>query len=279
MSATAGYILRLMKRIGAMNRGAYFPLALEVLCAPVLIAAHDKPFGWAMLALALIFARLQPARIMHELWAIGLALFVLSVTPVNTSLALGHFLIAIPLMGLAVAIPNILLEQRHHYRIILYKLRHGRRWYWQEMLYIVVPALIGYLLLPIYFRTTGQYLHWHVALGASNLTVFLIGLIIVGIWDEVFFVATMAAILRQRLPFWLANLAQAVIFSSFLYELGFRSWGVIFSYLFALVQCYIFKVTNSLIYAATIHVVFDVMLFLALVHAYYPSSLPIFLIH
>jgi membrane protease YdiL (CAAX protease family) len=74
-----------------------------------------------------------------------------------------------------------------------------------------------------------------------------------------------------------ANAAQAVIFTLFLFELGFRGWAPFAIFPFALSQGYIFNKTHSLLYVITIHLIIDLVLYLALIHAHYPQWLPIFL--
>ena len=70
---------------------------------------------------------------------------------------------------------------------------------------------------------------------------------------------------------------QAVIFVSFLWELGYQSWGPLLTFPFALVQGYIFNRTRSLPYIVCTHLIFDCVLFLVLLHAHNPGWLPIFL--
>ena len=63
-----------------------------------------------------------------------------------------------------------------------------------------------------------------------------------------------------------------MLFTSFLWELGFHAWGPLFIYPFALVQGWIFKLTRSLTYIVCVH-----LLFLVLVHAHNPGWLPFFI--
>jgi membrane protease YdiL (CAAX protease family) len=112
--------------------------------------------------------------------------------------------------------------------------------------------------------------------GVANLLKLFIGTNVLGIWDELFFVITVLAILRRYLPFIWANGAQAILWTSFLYELGFRGWGPVAIFPFALLQGYIFKRTDSLLYILTIHLTIDLVLYLALVHAYHPGWVPLF---
>jgi membrane protease YdiL (CAAX protease family) len=67
------------------------------------------------------------------------------------------------------------------------------------------------------------------------------------------------------------------VFVSFLWELGYRSWGPVFTIPFALLQGYIFVRTKSLLYVVTVHLSFDIIIFMIIVHAHTPSLFPIFL--
>ena len=78
--------------------------------------------------------------------------------------------------------------------------------------------------------------------------------------------------LLRRLPDWQANLLQATVFVSFLWELGYQAWGPLLTIPFVLVQAYIFKL-RSLTYVVTVHLLFDAVVFLVLVHAHNPGLL------
>ena len=99
----------------------------------------------------------------------------------------------------------------------------------------------------------------------------------VGIWDELFFICVVLALLRPHFPFWLANLLQAAVFVSFLWELGYRAWGPLLTIPFALIQGWIFRRTTSLTYVVAVHLLFDLFVFMVLVHAHDPSMFDIFL--
>jgi hypothetical protein len=72
------------------------------------------------------------------------------------------------------------------------------------------------------------------------------GINAVGIWDEFFFVSTVFAILRSLYPFWLANLAQAVVYTAVLYDMAFIGVGPVLVYLFALTQGSMFEKSDNL---------------------------------
>ncbi len=63
------------------------------------------------------------------------------------------------------------------------------------------------------------------------------------------------------------------MFVSFLWELGYRAWGPLLTIPFALLQGYIFMRTRSLAYVVTVHLLFDAVVFLVLVHAHNPGLL------
>jgi membrane protease YdiL (CAAX protease family) len=98
----------------------------------------------------------------------------------------------------------------------------------------------------------------------------------VGTWDELFFICTCFALLRRHFPVWLANLLQATIFASFLWELGYREWGPLLTAPFALLQGWVFTRTGSLTYVLAVHLLFDAIVFLAIVHAHNPQMFAIF---
>ena len=83
--------------------------------------------------------------------------------------------------------------------------------------------------------------------------------------------------LRKHFSFWTANVFTTVIFVSFLWELGYRSIGPLLTIPFALVQAFIFTRTKSLPYTVTVHLLFDALVFLTIVHAHHPDALPIFI--
>src|SRR4051812_39586299 len=99
---------------------------------------------------------------------------------------------------------------------IKFTFHHGRRWTSQEVAYIALWAIFGYLLLPTGFASTGSYHNWTILLDPRNLTVLFLACIAMGVWDELFFVNTVLGLFRRYLPFIWANLLQAAVFTTFL---------------------------------------------------------------
>ena len=212
----------------------------------------------------------------HAALLVGCLLLV-ALTPINTGLSPTHVIaMGIPL-ALVLIIPYLVSRYVIKDNAITFHLLNGRNWYRGEVAYIFVTAFAAYLILPFYFRTTGAYHNWTVLPGTGQLLSLFLGTQALGLWDELFFVNTVLTLLRRHLRFIWANLIQAVFWTAFLYQLGFRGWAPVLVYPFALLQGYIFMRTRSLLYIITIHLTLDAVLFLVLVHAYYPSWLPIFL--
>ncbi len=161
--------------------------------------------------------------------------------------------------------------------MIRFPIATGRKWSLTAKLYLLGVVALGYFILPVYLISTGVYQNWP---DASDPTIFwrlFLGVNTVGIWDELFFICTAFTLLRRHFPDWQANILQAVIFCSFLWEIGYEAWGPLLTFPFAMLQGYTFKLTKSLTYVVSVHLLFDLVLFLALVHAHNRDFLPIFI--
>jgi membrane protease YdiL (CAAX protease family) len=236
-----------------------------------------KPFGFYLLAAGAIVTLLADKKFSRDILLIYGCLALLGVTPINTDTNFPHTLqMGIPLL-LVVLVPYLVTKHIYKNNAVRFPFHHGRSWRRSEILYIVITAGIAYLLLPFMLRDTNSYLNWTIEPGWYELTESYIGLNVVGIWDELFFVSTVLGILRNHLEFKWANLTQAVIFTSFLFTLGFQGWSFIIIFIFALIQGLIFKRTESLLYILTIHLTFDLILHLTLIYLHHPSWLPIFI--
>lgn len=243
-----------------------------------LIALQVKPYGWLVYGaglLSLLFAERQFAKHLLLIYA---AMALLGITAITTDISYQHMFKMGLTLALALLIPAVVARKFYKDKsLIPYTFRHGRRWFRTEILYIVVTAALSYFLIPFYLVSTGAYQNWSVEPGLSNIIRLFIGTNALGIWDELFFVNTVLGILVRHIRFGWANLAQSILFTSFLYELGFTGWGFILIFIFALLQGYIFIKTKSLLYIITIHLTLDLILFLALIEAHHPEWLSIFI--
>ncbi|MBM7331559.1 CPBP family intramembrane metalloprotease, partial [Agrobacterium sp. S2] len=161
-------------------------------------------------------------------------------------------------------------------RTIVFPVATGRRWTRAQLVYLAVVVAAGYLILPFYFIGSGAYRNWPEVTGGAEIARLFVGVNAVGIWDELFFICTVFALLRRHVGLWTANVLQATVFVSFLWELGYREWGPLLTVPFALVQGWIFARSTSLTYVLAVHLLFDLVVFGVLVHAHHPHLLDVF---
>lgn len=273
-----------------MNRAAWapgvVPAALVCLAAPAFFVAELTWLGWLLLAVGVGAAWIIERRavtasapsLTRDLSLIALGLLIVSVIPLAAeldNLAMLRFTAA---LGGAVVVPYLVSRFAYRDRAIGFPWRTGKRWGRLQWTWLVAVLVLGWLILPFYFITSGVYLNWPVVDTPDLIARLFVGVGAVGIWDELFFICTVFALLRRHFPDAVANVLQAIVFVSFLWELGYREWGPLLTIPFALLQGYIFLKTHSLAYVVTVHLLFDAVVFAVLVHAHNPGLLPIFLV-
>lgn len=275
---------------------AVVPAAGVSLSAFLLFGVHARPLGWFVLPAALVAAWLldrtpapdgeatpdgepAPGRgdLAKDLLLIGLGIAIVSTTSMAADVSWPRFVAIGTALTLAVTVPFVVDRGVFRRRAIRFPWRGGRTWPRAERAYLVAVPLLGWLILPWYFLSSGAYENWPHITDGGELARFFVGVNAVGTWDELFFICTCFALLRRHFPVWLANLLQATIFVSFLWELGYREWGPLLTAPFALLQGFIFSRTGSLTYVLIVHLLFDAVVFLAIVHAHNPDMFAIFL--
>ena len=246
------------------------------LSAFILFALFLPGWGHLVLVASLLLAWRVDRELGRDLTLIGAGIAVVSTTSVEADLRWDRFFILGAVLTAAVLVPLALDRLWLKRRAIVYPWRTGTRWSRVQWSYVVAVPLLGWAILPAYFIHSGAYQNWPAVHEASELARFFVGVNFVGLWDELFFICTCFALLRRHFPLWTANILQAVIFVSFLWELGYRSWGPLLTIPFALLQGWIFNRTRNLTYVVVVHLLFDVIVFLAIVHAHNPGWLRIF---
>ncbi len=253
-----------------------FAMGLVSASAVPLIALQQFWLGLAVLLAGLGLALWADRVLARSLAVVGVGLVILAATPLEADLSdLGILRFALVLGG-AVVLPTLLARRFVARDAIRFPLRTGRRWGVSHWVYLGAVVVIGYLLLPAYFIGSGSYRNWPAVATGDEIARLFFGVNAVGIWDELFFVCIVFALYRRHVPWWQANLLQAVVFVSFLWELGYRAWGPALTIPFALVQGWIFATTASLGYVVTVHLLFDAVVFMVLVHAHTPRLFDIF---
>lgn len=259
---------RTVARVGA---------ALLVCGAAVLLfAVHVRPLGYVPLVAGLLLAWAVDRALARDLTLIAIGQAIISAISLKADLSDAGIARFAAALSLAVIVPYVISRYIFKDRIIRFRWRGGWPWTRAQWVYIGVVVAAGYLILPYYFISSGAYLNWPPIDGAEEISRLFVGVNAVGTWDELFFIATVFALLRRHFPVWLANVLQATVFVSFLWELGYREWGPLLTIPFALIQGWIFSWTKTLPFVLTVHLLFDAVVFAVLVHAHHPELFDIF---
>ena len=254
------------------------PAAGVSLSAFLLFGLQLAGWGHVLLLLSLVGAYVVSRELAKDLSLIGIGIAIVSTTSVKASVDWDRFAAIGTVLLLALAVPLLVDRLVFRRRAIRFPWLSGQPWTRLEKGYMVAVPVLGWLILPFYFITSGAYENWPHITDGSELVRFLVGVNFVGTWDELFFICVCFTLLRRHFGVWTANVLQAIIFVSFLWELGYQSWGPLLTAPFALLQGWLFTRTGSLLYVLIVHLLFDVVVFLAIVHAHNPGMLPIFLL-
>jgi len=257
--------------------------AVLVCGAAVLLFGLLLPLaGYAMLLAGLVAAWLtdrsgRTSRLLPDLFLIALGQAIISTISLEADISYPAMLRFAVVLGAAVAVPYVISRYWYGDRVIRFPWRTGRRWTRTQWIYLVAVTVTGWLVLPFYFITSGVYQNWPTVTEPDEIARLFVGVNAVGTWDELFFICTVFALLRRHFPTWQANLLQTVVFVSFLWELGYQSWGPLLTIPFALIQGYTFKLTKSLTYVLVVHLIFDAVVFCVIVYAHtgWPAIFPL----
>lgn len=253
----------------------YLSLVLLLAGAVLAIPIEQKTAGYLSLFAGVVATLVCDKNFRRHIILLYISVCILALTPIGTDVALSHSAPMAALLVAALLVPYLVTRFVYRERVIRYSFgKHS--WTRAHFLYLLLAFALSYVLLPLWMQTTNGHLHWTVATDPGSLLALFIGTNGLGIWDELFFIVTALALLRKHFSFGQANLAQAVLFTSFLYELGFRGWAPIAIFAFALLQGLVFRKTENLAYIIAIHLTIDFVLYLALINAHYPELLNIF---
>jgi hypothetical protein len=253
------------------------PSALVSFSGFVLFVLEARIAGFGLLALALLLAAWIDEALLRDLALIAVGLMAMSLVPITTDISTEHMAVMGSAMVLAVGIPYAVSRWVFKDHAIRFPVLTGKPWSRAEKWYLLAVVVMGYAVLPAYMVNTGVYRNWPAVSDPEGIARLFLGTNVLGIWDELFFICTAFALLRRHLPVGQANVLQAVLFTSFLWELGFHAWAPFFIFPFALLQALIFTRTKSLSYIVCVHLLFDFVLFLVLLHAHNRAWIDIFI--
>ncbi|WP_254679031.1 CPBP family intramembrane metalloprotease [Arthrobacter sp. 24S4-2] len=243
----------------------------------VLFVLEQAIAGYGLLVVALGAAGLIDQALLRDLGLIAAGLVAISLVPISTDISTEHMFVMGSAMVLAVGIPYSVSRFVFKDHAVRFPVLTGHRWTRTEKWYLVAVVIMGYALLPGYMVNTAVYRNWPAVSDPEGIFRLFLGTNVLGIWDELFFICTIFILLRRHLPVAQASVLQAVLFTSFLWELGFHAWAPAFIFPFALVQAIIFTRTKSLSYIVSVHLLFDFVLFLVLLHAHNRDWFDIFI--
>jgi hypothetical protein len=252
------------------------PAALLSASAVLLFGLRAAPAGYAVLAASVLLAFVIDRALFRDLLLIALGLLIISTISVAADISYPNMALMGTVLSLAVLGPYLLSRYLFRDHAVRFPIRTGQRWNTLERWYLPLVVVLGYVVLPTYFIRSGAYRNWPAVTAPDELARLFVGVGFVGIWDELFFICVAFTLFRRHFPDWQANLLQAVVFCSFLWELGYQSWGPLMTFPFALLQGYTFKLTRSLTYVVCVHLLFDLVVFLVIVHAHTRDWLAIF---
>jgi membrane protease YdiL (CAAX protease family) len=254
------------------------PAAIVVTSAIPLFGFEERLVGYPWLAIGLLVAFAVDRELLRDLALIAAGMLIVSTVSVKADISWGNFFLLGFVLSMAVAVPFLIDRFVYKRTVIRFPWRGGQKWRLWEKSYLFAVPFLGWLILPFYFITSGTYQNWPAVSETSEVLRLFVGVNAVGIWDELFFICTCYVLLLRHFPVLTANILQSIVFVSFLWELGYQAWGPLMTIPFALLQGWIFHRTKSLTYVIIVHLLFDLVVFLAIVHAHNPGVLPFFLV-
>ncbi|WP_460756480.1 CPBP family glutamic-type intramembrane protease [Myceligenerans cantabricum] len=266
-------VLTSTRAVAALRYGA---AVLVCGSAVLLFAVHIRPIAYVPLVVGVLLGLWADRALGKDLALIAVGLGIISTISLAAELSNERMLQFTLALGGAVLVPWALARYVVRHEAVKFPVATGQRWGRGQWAYLAIVVAVGYLILPFYFLGSGAYLNWPDLDGSTDIWRLFVGVNAVGIWDELFFICVCFALLCRHFPVWHANVLQAMIFVSFLWELGYREWGPLLTIPFALVQGWIFAKFKSLPYVVTVHLLFDAVVFAVLVHGHHPDLFAIF---
>jgi len=250
--------------------------SLILFCAATIlnIPLELYAFGGALWIASLYYALVDPEPRFRRRMAVLLGcVAILTRAPINTDTSTQHVL---ELGGyfLAVVVLPALILGRFDPNVIRYRF-WPRRLRWLDLLYVAISIPLAKYVIQGYWAVNPEMpTQWTLPAQFDDGEVWRLfwGINGVGIWDELFFVNTVYAVLRSLFSYRVANLAQAVVYTAVLFDMAFVGIGPIVVYLFALTQGAMFEESENLLYVLIVHLIVDYFLFSSIVHYYYPAQ-------
>ncbi len=244
------------------------------LATPVLIPIESYAVGAALWAVSLALVLRDPdARYRLRMGVLLGLVALLAIAPIHTDTGNRHF-ITLGLFFLAAILAPYLVLRRYDPETLTYGF-WPKRFRWRDIIYVVMSIPLSWGIIELYFFHINPTMptQWPLPPEPDNEAIWrlAIGINCVGIWDELFFINTVYAILRSIYPHRIANLAQAVLYTSVLNDMAFVGIGPVVVYGFALTQGAMYEGSRSLLYVLIVHLIVDLFLVAAILQYHYPQ--------
>jgi hypothetical protein len=266
------------KSISGVPRTRLLGLFAFCLSAVLLIPAELYLVGGAAWVASAVLLFSDTDRAVRRRMGVLLGTIVLlTIAPINTDTRTPHF-VTLALFFLAAVLGPALILGRTDPGVIRYRI-WPRRFRRLDLGYVLISIPLCWVAFELYFGVLSPEVprNWYLPPEKNMDAVWRLfaGINGVGIWDELFFVNTVFAVLRSIFPMRIANPAQAVIYTAVLADMAFTGWGPAFVYLFALTQGAMFEESENLLYVLVVHLIVDAFLFAGIVDFYYPGFSPV----
>ena len=250
-------------------------MLIALACAPVFLIALDMDVWWF---LCFFIAWVASFLLRHRQYSVSvmiilLCLLILNSVDISTDTSNANFLtMGIPLLVISFGV--IAVSGKFLKKSLPLKFFSDKSLSRTVVFYPIFAFVLAWIVIPRYFGVNPE-VSLHRTLSVSPSTDELVRLFrgsnFLGMWDEVFFINVIFALLRRQTTFRKANIIQAFFFTSFLYELAFTGIGPILIFPFALLQGYIFEQRESIWYIVIIHLLVDTALYLSIVSSHLPG--------
>ena len=257
----------------ALNPPRIAMLALFVVATVSLIPLHWHFAGAIAWIACLLLLFQDPEKTLRRRMAVLLGcVAILAIADINSSTANANFLkVGIP-FTLVIVLPALILKKSDP-GVITYRF-WPKTWRKHDIIYTILSIPLAWLVLKFYWwATPEQFEQWTLPQTPDDGEIkrLFLGINMVGIWDELFFVNTAFAILRSLFSYRVANAVQAIIYASVLYDMAFIGVGPFIILFFAWTQGSMFDKSESLLWVLIVHLIVDFFLVASIVHSYYPS--------
>lgn len=244
----------------------------------LLIPAHQFVLGGLFfVATVVLLARDPEKRLRLRLGVLLGCVLLLGITDITPDLSNENF-IRLGIVFMLVLVVPLIVQRWDDARIIRYRFKPVR-WRKADVIYTVLSIPLAWVVLKGYawgnlaLFDNELFRQWSMPeeADAGEIRRLFIGINLVGIWDELFFINTGYALLRSLFTYRVANALQAVLYTAVLYDMAFVGLGFAVVYLFALTQGAMYEKSESLLWVLIVHLVVDYFLVAFIVQTYYPT--------